>query len=128
MSSELTILGLYGLLIILLILIETFAAVLNLGLPYMSSPRDERRDKSGLAGRAERGVINCTIGMALFAPAILALAVKDAFTATTLMLAQIYLAARVVYVVVYLAGIPLIRTLSFVVALTVNVLLYYLAL
>ena len=65
--------------------------------------------------------------MALFAPAILILSAKDAFTATTLLLAQIFLVARVIYVIVYIAGIPWIRTLAFVVSLLATLILYFLA-
>lgn len=127
MSTELGILGLYGLLIIVLILVDTMLSIKQFGIPYMSSPRDEGRVKEGVAGRADRCVNNCTIGMALFAPAILLLAIKDGFTTQTLLLAQIFLVARVIYAGVYLTGIPLARTLSFVVALAANAILYLMA-
>lgn len=128
MSSELTILGLYGLLIIVTILIEVMLAIPQYGMAYMQSSRDENVPPAGTAGRATRTVLNCAIGMALFAPAILILAQKEAFTATTLLLAQVFLGARVVYVVVYLMGIPLIRTLAFVVSLLATGVLYLMAL
>ena len=128
MSSELTIVGLYGILIILVILVETMLAIKEYGLGYMATPRDENRPQAGLAGRATRTVINCAIGMALFAPAILILAAKDGFTSTTLLMAQIFLLARVVYVVVYIAGIPFVRTGAFVVGLLATLYLYFLAL
>ena len=128
MSSELTILGLYGILIIATILVETVLALGQHGSGYLATPRDEHRPQAGLAGRATRTVLNCTIGMALFAPAILILAAKDAFTATTLMLAQTFLIARVVYVVVYIAGIKWVRTFAFVVSLLATLFLYFLAL
>ena len=128
MSSELTILGLYGILIIVLIMVDVLASIAQFGVPYMSSSRDGNRTKEGLAGRADRSVINCAIGMALFAPAILMLDAKSAFTAATLLAAQIYLGARVVYAIVYLAGIPYVRTLSFVAALLANFYLYLMAL
>lgn len=128
MSSELTILGLYGILIIVVILVEVLLALPQYGLPYLASARDENRPQEGMAGRATRTVLNCTIGMALFAPAILILALKDGFTATTLLCAQVFLIARVIYVVVYIAGIPWIRTLAFVAGLLATLYLYVLAL
>ena len=128
MSSELSILGLYGILIMVVILVEVVLALGQYGMPYLASPRDENRPQEGLAGRATRTVLNCAIGMALFAPAILILAAKDAFTGTTLLLAQVFLLARVVYVIVYIVGIPWVRTLSFVVALLCTLVLYFLAL
>ncbi len=128
MSNELNILALYGILILVLILVEVLFSVLQLGVPYMSSPRDDAREKAGIAGRANRAVINCGLGMALFAPAIFILEAKTAFSANTLLMAQTYLIARVIYAVVYLAGIPYLRTLAFVVSMFANLYLYYLAL
>ena len=128
MSSELTILGLYGILIVVVILVETVLAIQQLGADYLATPRDERRLPEGLAGRANRTVLNCTIGMALFAPAILIHAVNDGFTGTTLLMAQIFLVARVIYVIVYIAGIPWVRTLAFVTGLLATLILYWLAL
>jgi uncharacterized MAPEG superfamily protein len=128
MGNELTILALYGMLIIVVILIETTLALPQLGLPYMASPRDELREKHGLAGRAERTVRNCVIGMALFAPAILILNAQGALTATTLLAAQVFLIARVIYVIVYILGVPYLRTLAFVASLLATLYLYFLAL
>lgn len=128
MSNELTIVGLYGILIIIVILAETVFAIGQYGAGYLATPRDENRPQEGLAGRATRTVMNCIIGMALFAPAILILSAKDALTATTLLLAQTFLIARIVYVVVYIAGIPWVRTLAFVVSLLATLILYLLAL
>ena len=128
MSSEFTILALYGLLIIVLILVDVLFSIKQFGIPYMSSARDEGRVKESIAGRADRATTNAAIGMALFAPAVLALSITDQFTATALFAAQIYLIARVIWAVVYLIGTPLIRTLSFVVALLANAYLYLLAL
>lgn len=128
MGSELTILALYGILIIVVVLVEVMLAIPQLGLAYMATPRDERRDKTGLAGRAERTVRNCVLGMALFAPAILILHAQGALTSTTLLMAQIFLIARVIYVIVYVLGIPWVRTLAFVASLLATLYLYVLAL
>lgn len=128
MSGELTVLALYGILIIAVILCETALSIGQLGDAYMRSPRDEKREKQGMAGRAERAVINCTIGMALFAPAILILAFTNGFTGSTLTAAWIYLIARVIYVIVYITGVPTIRTLAFVAGLLATLYLYIVAL
>ncbi|MCG6885465.1 MAG: MAPEG family protein, partial [Silicimonas sp.] len=110
------------------ILVETGLSIVQLGDAYMRSPRDEKREKTGYAGRAERAVLNCTIGMALFAPAVLLLAFTNGFTATTAATAWVYLIARVVYVACYIFGIPTIRTLAFVAGLFATLFLYVLAL
>lgn len=128
MTGELTVLALYGLLIIVTILVDTGLSIKQLGDAYMRSPRDEERRKEGMAVRAERAVLNCTIGMALFAPAILLLALQNAFTSTTLAAAWVYLICRVIYVVSYIMGISTVRTIAFVVGLLATTLLYLLAL
>ncbi|MDC0739060.1 MAPEG family protein [Cognatishimia sp. SS12] len=128
MTGELTVLALSGLLIILVIFFETGLSIAQLGDAYMRSPRDEKREKTGMAGRSERAVLNCAIGLALFAPAILILAVTDGFTGTTLAAAWVYLITRVIYVICYVMGIPTIRTLAFVTGLLSTGLLYLLAL
>jgi len=128
MTSELSILALYGLLIVIVLLLEVLLAIPELGLPYLVSPRDESREATGTGGRTRRAALNCVYGMALFAPAVLILAVQNAFTATTLLAAQAFLIARVIYVVVYLTGIPWIRTLSWTVSLLATAWLYILAL
>ena len=124
MATELTILALNGVLIIVVILIETALSITQLGDTYMRSPRDEKRDKAGMAGRAERAVINCAIGMALFAPAILILAVSNGFTGSSAAAAWVYLIARVIYVIVYILGVPTVRTLAFVAGLLATLWLY----
>ena len=110
MSSELSILALFGLLIVVTILLQVLLALPQVGLPYLASSRDENRELTGHAGRSLRCVQNSVVAMALFAPAVLILQAQGGFTATTLMMAQIFLIARIAYVVVYLAGIPWLRT------------------
>lgn len=128
MTGELSVLALNGLLIVAVIMFETALSIKQLGDAYMRSPRDEKREKTGMAGRSERAVLNCAIGMALFAPAILILAVTNSFTGTTLTAAWVYLIARVIYVMCYVMGIPTVRTLAFVTGLLSTALLYILAL
>ena len=127
MSSELSILAIYGILILLVILFQVIIAIPALGLPYLASPRDEQRELPTYTGRAKRTIDNCAIAMATFGAAILILAAKDAFTSTTLLLAQVFLIARVIYVVVYILGIPWVRTLAFVAAMLCNLALLWLA-
>ncbi|QMU58283.1 MAG: MAPEG family protein [Boseongicola sp.] len=110
MSSELSILALYGLLTVVIIVVQVTLAIPKMGLPYLATPRDEPRELDGVAGRALRCLNNSVIAMALFAPAILILQAKGAFSDTTLLMAQIFLIARVLYVGIYLAGIPWLRT------------------
>ena len=128
MSSELSILALYGLLVIVILLVQVLMALPQLWLAYLATARDEGRELTGGAARCLRSLDNSIVAMALFAPAILLLHVQGAFTETTLMLAQVFLIARAVYWVVYVAGIPWLRTLVWVAAFLCNAVLYLMAL
>lgn len=128
MSSELSILGLYGLLVMLTLLIQVLLALPQLGLPYLASPRDEGRQTHGAAARAERCLTNSVVAMALFAPAVLILAAKGGFSESSLLAAQAFLVARVLYVPIYLAGIPWLRTLVWLVGFLATAWLYLMGL
>ena len=128
MSNELSILALNGLLVVATILVQVLLATPQLGLPYLASARDEGRQPTGLAARALRAVENSVVALALFAPAVLLLAAKEGgFTATTLLAAQVYLVARVIYVPVYLFGVPYLRTLVWLAGFAATAWLYLLA-
>ncbi|MDF0602301.1 MAPEG family protein [Psychromarinibacter sp. C21-152] len=128
MGSELTVLALYGLLVLVTLLIQVLLALPNVGLSYLASPRDDGNRLSGVAGRAQRCLENSVTAMALFAPAVLILAAQDGFTANSLLAAQAFLIARLVYVPVYLAGIPWLRTLIWLVGFLATAWLYLMAL
>jgi uncharacterized MAPEG superfamily protein len=124
MSSELTILALYGLLVLVTILVQVLLAMLQLGLPYLASPRDANWQPEGIAARMSRTVDNSVVAMALFAPAVLILAAQQAFTPMTLLTAQIFLAARAGYAVLYPLGIAYLRTLVWLVGFAATAWLY----
>ena len=115
MSSELTILGLYGLLTILTIFAQIIAGQLQVGLPMLLKPRDDMPKLLGVAGRLERAQMNAIVALALFAPAVLILAQKGVTTSSSLLAAQIFLVARVLYVPLYATGVPTLRTIVWLV-------------
>lgn len=124
MSTELGVLGLYGLWLIAV----TFAQVLTcqgqVGLRYLLGPRDDGRRFVGVAGRLVRALDNSIVAMALFAPAVLLVHLQSASSGSTLLAAQIFLVARILYVPIYAAGVPGIRTLAWLVAVLATVWLY----
>jgi len=124
MSSELSILALFGLLVIVTVFLQVLLAVPQVGIPYLSSPRDDAKPLTGPAGRAVRAVENSAITLAMFAPAILLLAVQDKFTAATLLAAQIFLLARIAFVVLYLAGLSYVRTAVWIAGILSTAFLY----
>ena len=110
MSSELSILALFGLIVMVTILLQILLALPQVGLPYLSSPRDDAKPLSGVAARCVRCTENSVVALALFGAAVLVLNATSGFTASTLLAAQIFLIARIAFVVLYLAGISYART------------------
>ena len=128
MSSELTILALYGLLVIVILLVQVLLAMGQFGLPYLATPRDEGRELTGTAARCKRSLDNSIVAMALFAPAILILQAQGGFTANTLLAAQAFLVARIAYPVIYMAGTPWLRTGVWMIGFLATAYLYLMAL
>ncbi len=128
MSSELNILALYGLYTALIILLQVTGAMSQLGMGYLLSSRDEHRTLTGITGRLDRALVNSVTAMALFAPAILILAVKEEFSATTLTAAQAFLIARILYVPAYALKLTGVRTLLWLAGFAATVVLYLVAL
>lgn len=128
LTSELDILALYGLLVCLTLLAQATGTATQLDMGYLLSSRDEKRTLEGMVGRLERALANSVTAMALFAPAILILDLKQAFSADTLILAQLFLAARVVYLPAYVFNLVGLRTLVWLSAFVATILLYLLAL
>ncbi len=128
MSSELNILALYGLYTAIIVLAQVTGALGQVGMGYLLSSRDEHRTMTGITGRLDRALTNSVTAMALFAPAILLLAVKDEFSAATLTAARVFLVARVLYVPAYALGLTGVRTLLWLVGFAATVVLFLMAL
>ena len=124
MGTELGILGLYGLVVIVTILIQAMAAQAQVGLEMLVKPRDDMPKLTGIAGRLERAQLNSIVAMALFAPAVLILQMKGLATPGTLLTAQVFLIARIAYVPIYAAGMPWVRSLIWVVGFLATAWLY----
>lgn len=87
------------------------------GTRWNVGPRDgEPKPLSGMAARAERAFRNFLETFAFFAAAVLAVVVAGRTDASTALGAQLYLWARLVYVPLYLLGIPYLRSLAWVVS------------
>ena len=123
MQTELGILGLYGLVTIITILIQVTAAMLQVGPMALFYPRDDLK-LTGMAARLDRAQINSVVAMALFAPAVLILQLNGLGTAGTLMAAQAFLIARILYVPLYAFGIPVLRTGVWAVGFIATIWLY----
>lgn len=127
-SSEVSILALYGLLVIFIVVVQSTATTLQLGLSYAASARDEGRSATGVAARLERTVHNSVTALAIFAPAALAVHLKGASSDTTILACQVFFAARVVYAIAYPAGVAYLRTVVWLTGFAATATLYVQAL
>ncbi|RMD90836.1 MAG: MAPEG family protein [Alphaproteobacteria bacterium] len=124
LTSELSILAVYALVVALAWGVQSLAAMAGGGLGWMVSARDETRDCGRLHGRARRAADNSLAALAYFAPAVLALQLMDRGGGETLLAAQMFLAARVLYLPLYLAGVPWLRSLVWLVGFLACIFLY----
>ena len=87
------------------------------GLSYGLSPRDEKKPLTGVGARVERAFSNYMQTFPFFVAAVLVAHVAGRHSWLTVTGAQLYFWARLVYVPLYAAGIPIARTVAFGVAL-----------
>ncbi|MEO0654235.1 MAG: MAPEG family protein [Pseudomonadota bacterium] len=127
-ADELSLLLLYGLLTALLLGGKVTGMLLTVDMGYLLSSRDESRSLEGMLGRTDRALNNSITALALIAPPILIIALRDQSSANSVLAAQVFLAARVVYIPAYVFGIRGLRTLVWTVGFLATVALYFLAL
>jgi uncharacterized MAPEG superfamily protein len=127
MTGELEMLALYGLLVALTLALQATGSFQQLGMGYLLSSRDESRTVGGIAGRLNRALNNSVVAMVLFAPAVLVLHAKGVSTSGTVIAAQLFLAARVIYLPAYAYRITGVRTLAWSVGFVATVALYLMA-
>jgi len=116
MSLDLKYLLLSVLLTFVQVLIAAAAANQVVGLPTLAGNREGVPELTGFAGRARRAHLNMVENMVLFAVLVLVTAVAGKANAMTAMGALIFFWARLVYAVIYLLGIPWLRTLAWFVS------------
>ena len=117
MSTELFVLGLSVVLLFVHISLQGMLATRERGSTWNAGPRDGEAPPLGpLAGRAERASVNYRETW----PALIALALGLAVTGQTGGIgaagAVLWLAARLVYIPLYLFGVPYLRSLVWVVS------------
>jgi uncharacterized MAPEG superfamily protein len=128
MTIELRMLTLGVLLGIVQIVAASHAASLQRGYRWTASARDEAAAPlRGVAGRLDRALRNYMETFPLFAAVVLVAHASEVHNALTEWGTRIYLLARVAYVFLYAAGVPLVRSLVWNVA-TIAILLFVVAL
>jgi uncharacterized MAPEG superfamily protein len=98
-------------------LIAVTGATLQVGLPKLAGNRDGMPPLTGWVGRAERAHYNMLESLVLFAALVVIAVLANKTNSTTLMAAQLFVWARLAYAVIYLAGIPWLRTLVWFVSM-----------
>lgn len=79
----------------------------------LGNPAEWRAQSPQWAIRARMAHANAIENLAVFAPLVLAAAILGISTGATMFASKLFLGARVVHFAVYVAGIPIIRTLAF---------------
>ena len=110
MKPELTLLGCVTVLALAQAVVAVLGAMMQVGLPMLAGNREGMPEIKGWAGRAARAHRNMIENLVLFAALVLIAVAAGRTNAMTLLGAQIFVWARLAYAVVYVAGIPWLRT------------------
>jgi uncharacterized MAPEG superfamily protein len=116
MTLELTLLLWSVILTFVLILIPAGEAIIRNGVIAQGGSRDNLPEPSVFHKRATRLSTNMLENMVLFVPLVLIANATSISNDLTILGAQLFFYARVAHAVIYLAGLPMIRPLAWLVA------------
>jgi len=105
------------------VIVAGFGAQAQVGLQTLVGNREGMRSLDGFAGRAQRAHRNMLESLPLFIALVLVAQVAGKADATTLLGAELFFWGRVAYLLIYLAGIPWLRTLAWAVSVVGMVLI-----
>jgi uncharacterized MAPEG superfamily protein len=105
-------------------LVAVVGTVLYLGIPKAAANRERLPEITGWAGRARRAHLNMIENMVLFAPLIIIADIAGRDNGMTQLGAQLFFWARLAYAVIYVAGIPYLRTLAWLVSVVGLVMIF----
>lgn len=105
-------------------LVAVGGATLQVGLPALAGNREGLPAFTGWAARAQRAHHNMLENLVLFAALVLIAVVTNKTNSTTLLGAQLFFWARLAYALVYLAGIPWLRTAVWTVSVIGMILIF----
>jgi uncharacterized MAPEG superfamily protein len=127
MTTELTLLIWAVALTFVQVLVAVAGATLQVRLPRLAGNREGLPELTGWAGRAQRAHWNMIENLPLFAALVLVAHAGGISTSMTVLGAQLFIWARLAYAIIYVAGIPWLRTASWAVSV-VGLLLIFLQL
>ena len=124
MSLELQLLVCAVALTVIQVVVSATGATMQVGLGTLAGNRENLPEISGWAGRAARAHRNMLENLVLFAALVLVAHAAGRENAMTALGAQLFIWARAAYAVIYLIGIPWLRTLAFGVSVAGLVLIF----
>ena len=110
MTPELTLLIWSAILAFVQMLVAVSGAQLQVGLPMLMGNREDMPPIVGWAGRARRAQLNMLEYLVLFAILVLVAQIAGKTNSMTVLGCEIFFWARLAYAIVYIAGIPWLRT------------------
>lgn len=113
-AAEFWWLGLMGIVMAVMILPYVLDRIVTAGLGgALGNPQDNEIPPSAWAERLKAAHYNCVENLAVFAPLTVAAVVSGLSSGGTLLAVQVFVIARILYIVIYALGIPGLRTLAF---------------
>jgi uncharacterized MAPEG superfamily protein len=106
-------------------LVAVGGATLQVGLPALAGNREGLAPCTGWAGRAARAHHNMLENLVLFAALVLVAVAAGKTNSTTLLGAQLFVWARLAYAVIYVAGVPWLRTAVWLVSVIGLALIFF---
>lgn len=110
MSPDLSLLVWAVALCLIQMLVSVLLVLPQVGLPALAGNREGLAAPAGMAGRAVRAHRNMLENLVLFAALVLVAAIAGRANEMTALGAQLFFWGRLAYAVVYLIGIPWLRT------------------
>ncbi len=117
MTTELTMLCWSVVLGLVQVAIAATGSTLQHGLAWAAGPRDNTTPLTGIAARFDRACANFLATFPFFIAVVLLDYLLGRHSHITVLGAQLYFWARLVYVPVYAAGVPYLRTLIWLVSM-----------
>ena len=114
MSVELTMLLWVVILFLVQLVAQIVAEMMEHGIGYLISARDDWKNPTGIASRVERAYFNLLETMPAFAALILIALYTGKVNDMTALGSQIYFWGRLAYFPIYITGIPVLRTLVWI--------------
>lgn len=114
MTIELQLLGWALCLGLVHLLLTVPVTIAQHGIGWVFGPRDDRKALTGIGARLSRAFENFMETLPLFIGAVLLANATEHHSGLTVAGSQTYLVARIVYIPIYLSGLPVVRTLAWI--------------